>query len=160
MVKAMVGCNLVSAVAAIAILLTTVNQGDAQQGKYVNSCSARLVKLVDQGNKDGYNLQTDGFSIGGGWLKQGKDNWVTLVTTTLKSGQQYRLVAAGDMDAKDVDIQILNADGTVVASDTLTEPTATVNYTPGLTARYTIRIRLYASINSEPCVCMCILMTK
>lgn len=145
---------------SVFVLLLAWSQADAQQGKYVNSSAARMVKLIDQANGAGYKLQNDGFSIGGGWLKQGRDHWVPIFTTALKAGQDYRLIAVGDMDAKDVDIQILNEAGQIVASDTAASPEAIVNFRPSATGRYTIRLRLYSSQGDVPAVCMCILMTR
>ena len=149
----------VSCLVVVAALLIC-NQVNAQQGKYVNSASARMVKLIDQANSNGYKLQNDGFSIGGGWLKQGRDNWVPIFSTTLKAGQEYRLIAVGDMDAKDVDIQVTNEAGQIVASDTAASPEAIVNFRPTATGRYTIRLRLYASQGDVPSVCLCILLTR
>ena len=147
-------------VLAVVFGLLMAGYAEAQQGKYVNSASARLVKLVDQANKDGYKLQNDGFSIGGGWLKQGTNNWVPLFTTTLTAGKEYRIVAAGDMDAKDVDVEIRDESGRVVASDTLAYPEAIVNFRPGSTGRYTVRLRLFASDGNAPAVCLAILLSK
>jgi len=151
--------------AALAICLligfnTTLHAQDSGQGKYVNSASARLVKLINTANGDGYKLANNSFSIGGGWLKQTGTEWVTLYTTVLSKGTDYRLIAAGDMDAKDVDLQILDDRGNVVASDTATSPEAIVNFRPSATARYTVRIRLFASAGNAPCVCLSILMTR
>lgn len=145
---------------AIGMLLMT-QMAEAQQGKYVNSASARMVKLIDQANKEGFKLQNNGFSIGGGWLQQGTDNWVSIVTTTLNAGSTYRVVAVGDMDAKDVDVEIVNADtGKVVARDTLINPEAIVDYRPTQSGRYTIRLRLYSSNNNSPCVVMAIILKR
>lgn len=145
---------------ALAFWFLCGQQADAQQGKYVNSASARLVKLIDQANRDNYKLQNNGFSIGGGWLKQGTNNWVPIYTTTLTKGVEYRFMAVGDMDAKDVDIQILNASGTTVASDTATAPEAVVNFRPTQSGQYTVRLRLYSSAGDVPSVCVAIMMVK
>lgn len=139
------------------------NQVQAQvdpQGKYVNSASARLVKMVDGSNKEGYRLQNNSFSAGGGWLKQGADNWVSLFNMQLTAGTNYRIIGVGDMDAKDVDIQILDSNNKIVASDTLVSPEAIVNYRPTVTGRYTIRLRLYASKGNDPCFCLAIVLAK
>lgn len=149
------------AVASVVSMLLMTQAVQAQQGKYVNSASARLVKLIDQANKEGFKLQNNGFSIGGGWLQQGTDNWVSIVTTTLNSGSTYRIVAVGDMDAKDVDVEVVDAvTGKTVARDTLTNPEAIVDYRPTQTGRYTIRLRLYSSNNSAPCVVMAIILKR
>ena len=147
-------------VASIAALLLVATSVHAQQGKYLNSASARLVKLVDKANDDGYKFQNDSFSLGGGWLKQGSDRWVTLYTVTLQASKSYRFIAVGDMDAKDVDIQVLDPDGRTVASDTLTSPEAIVGYTPTKTGRYSVRVRLYASRDNVPSFVVAALLAR
>lgn len=146
-------------VASMVALVVGTNQASAQQGKYVTEATARLTKMVNAGNKAGYSLSDNSFSIGGGWLKQSKTDWVPLYDVELKAGKKYRFIAAGDNDAKDVDLEVLDANNKVVAQDAATDPTATVDFTPTKTGRYLVRIRLYASQDSEPCVCVAIVMT-
>jgi hypothetical protein len=138
-------------------------QGSAQpeaQGKYVNSASARLVKLVDAGNRDGYKLQDNAFSIGGGWLKQSTSTWVPLYGLNLTAGKNYRFIAVGDLDARDLDLAVVNDLGNPVASDTANAPEAVVNFRPNKTGVYTVKLRLYASDNNEPSVCISTVMVK
>lgn len=129
------------------------------QGKYVTEAAARLTKLIDQANGQGYKLHDNVFSIGGGWLKQSTNNWVALFTVELQANRQYRFLGAGDADARDVDLEV-QLNGRTVASDTGTDPSAVVNFTPGSTGRYLVRLRLYASDNDLPCVCLGIVMAK
>lgn len=130
------------------------------QGKYITETAVRLTKLVNTANAAGFGLQDNTFSIGGGWLKQSASDWIPLYTVQLQAGKRYRFLAAGDVDAKDVDLEVQDANGRIVASDTATNPEAVVEYTPANTARYTVRIRLYASDNNLPCVCLAIVMSK
>lgn len=145
---------------ALAALFGFAAATPADQGKYITSASARLTKLIDLSNTLGYKLKNDSFSIGGGWLKQGAGNWVNLYTITLTKGNDYRFLAAGDQDSKDVDLQIVNESGTVVASDTAVSNEAIVGFRPAATARYTVRLRLYASRDNVPCVCLGIMLVK
>jgi hypothetical protein len=151
----------------LASLLTLVgvqNHAGAQdgQGKYITQSTIRLIKLVDAANKAGYALQDNSFSIGGGWVKQGKDNWVGLYTVQLTAGKSYRFLASGDADAKDVDLQIVDpTDVTkVYKEDVDTAADAIVDFTPETTGRYLVRIRLYDSANDLPCVCVSTVMSK
>lgn len=147
--------------ASVLAVLVSDNRASAQgQGVYVTQASAKLTKLIDTGNKDGFGLNDNTFSIGGGWLKQSTTNWVPLFTVQLTGGKSYRFLAAGDNDAKDVDLEVLDANGKVVAQDSETDPTATVDFTPNATGRYLVRIRLYGSDNNLPCVCLGIVMSK
>ena len=109
--------NLVSSRLAIGLCVAIVasliaeNRACAQQGGYITQAAARLSKLVDKGNADGYSLQNNSFSIGGGWLKKGEE-WVSIYTVQLTAGKQYRFLASGDNDAKDVDLRIMDVKGT------------------------------------------------
>ena len=137
-------------------------RASAQQGQgvYVTQASARLTKLITAANKYKYKLADNSFSIGGGWLKQSKTKWVPLFTVKLEAGVDYRFLAAGDNDARDVDLDIRDPDGNTVAVDDKTDPEAVVNYSPTKTGIYTVRIRLYESQDNLPCVCLAIMMVK
>src|ERR1035438_9811921 len=96
------------------------------QGVYVTQASARLTKLITAANKSKYKLADNSFSIGGGWLKQSKTKWVPLFTVKLEAGVDYRFLAAGDNDARDVDLDIRDPDGNT-ASPKLAEGTQVVD---------------------------------
>ncbi|MGE0529517.1 MAG: PPC domain-containing protein [Bdellovibrionales bacterium] len=149
-------------VLAVSFVLVAVPQARAQegQGKYITEATMRLMKLADKSNADGFEMKDNLFSIGGGWLKQGKETWVALFTISLVQGKQYRFLAAGDGDAKDLDLQIVDAKGKVVAEDVATNPEAIVNFTPPATGTYVIRLRLYDSRNNLPCACLGVVLDK
>jgi hypothetical protein len=130
------------------------------QGKYLSEASARLGKLIAKANQEGFIFTDNQFSIGGGWLKQGQENWVPLYTLNLQGGKKYRFLAAGDYDAKDVDLQVQDLNGKTVAEDVGTEPEAVVNFTPPNTAKYLVRVRLYDSDQNLPCLCLAIVMME
>jgi len=141
--------------------LASENRASAQaQGKFVTQAAERLHKAIDRANSNGYSLHDNAFSIGGGWLKQSKKNWILLFTKTLKAGQPYKILAAGDSDARDVDVEIIDEDGKVVAKDADLDATAVVNFTPKTSGKYQVRVRLYDSRSNVPCVCLAIIMTK
>lgn len=130
------------------------------QGEYLTQASERLIKLVAKANADGYKLQNNSFSLGGGWLTQSQSTWVPLFTINMEVGKNYRCLAAGDNDAKDVDLQIVDPSGKVVAEDTGTNPQAVVNFSPRESGRHLIRLRLYESNKSLPCACLGIVTVK
>ncbi len=130
------------------------------QGVYITQASARITKLIDEGNKAGYALQDNSFSIGGGWIKQSKKDWVALYTLNLTAGRKYRFLAAGDNDAKDVDLEVQDDKGQTVASDTEVAAEAKVDFTPSTSGKHLIRIRLYDSRDNAPCVCLGVVMSK
>ncbi len=150
---------LTLAISLVGLLGAERARAQEGQGIYVTQASARLTKLIDNGNKDSYSLQDNSFSIGGGWLKQSTSNWVALYTVDLTAGKKYRFLAAGDNDAKDVDLEVQDAKGKVVAFDERTNPEAIVDFTPSASGRYLVRIRLYASVDDLPCVCLGIIMS-
>lgn len=154
--------NCICSVVIVTIVLP-IGQVSAQvpsQGKYITEATSRLTKLIDQSNAQGYTLGNDVFSIGGGWLKQGNDNWVALYTINLKQGTQYRFLAAGDFDAKDVDLDIQNPQGKSVKQDVHTNAEAVVDFSPPTSGRYLIRVRLYGSRNNLPCYCVAVALRK
>ncbi len=130
------------------------------QGRYLTEATTRLSKLITRANIDGYIFQNNSFSIGGGWLQQGENNWVPLYTIDLQGGRRYRFLASGDFDAKDVDLQVLDLNGRVLAEDVGTEPEAVVNFTPAYTGRFLVRVRLYEARDNLPCLCLGILMVQ
>jgi hypothetical protein len=132
----------------------------AQQGVYVTQASARLTKLIDASNKQGYALQNNSFSIGGGWLKQSQTAWIPIYSIKLTAGKTYRFLAAGDNDARDVDLDIQDSTGKTLKADVDTAAEAVVEFTPTETAVYRVRLRLYASENNVDCVCLGIVMVK
>ncbi len=148
--------------ASIALVFVGSNAkfANAQQGKYLTEATIRLVKLINAGNKAGYKLSDDSFSVGGGWIKQGRQNWVPLFNITLRAGRSYRFLAAGDADTKDLDIQVLDPAGNIVAKDVLTAADAIVTYRPARTGKYQIRLRLYSSVKNYPCLCLAVMMAK
>ena len=147
-------------VATVLALVVGTNQASAQQGAYITQASARLAKLVDKGNSDGYKLQNNSFSVGGGWLKK-SDEWVGIYTVQLTAGKQYRFLASGDNDARDVDLRITDLKGEkVLKADVDTAADAIVNLTPKTSGRYLVQIRLYSSREDLDAVCLSVMMVK
>jgi len=151
---------LVCLVSLLALLLgsgsSTAGQG---QGKFLSQASERLAGLIGKANSDGYQLANNKFAIGGGWLKQGKE-WGPLYTITLEKGKSYRVLAAGDNDAQDVDVQILDPNDKEMAVDTAKAAEASVDFSPKVTQKYLVRVRVYASQNNRPSLCLGVVMVK
>ncbi len=80
--------------ASVLAVLGSASSASAQQGKYVTQASARLSKLVDAGNTDGYSLPNNSFSLGGGWLKKlirHNDKWVSYLQRQPHGRQEISL---------------------------------------------------------------------
>lgn len=143
-----------------AALVVAANRAHAQQGKWVTQASGRLSKLIDAANKDGYELQNNAFSLGGGWLKKTQNDWIPLYSVQLKTGKKYRFLASGDSNALDVDIRLTDAKGKEVVRDDSTAADAIVNFSPIATGRHTVYIRLYASEKNRDAVVLSVMMSK
>lgn len=100
----------------------------------------------------------ENLSILGGWVDAGKSLEFDL--NHLVAGTQYMIIAAGDKDAEDVDLEIIDPAGKVVASDVRTAPDAIVAFTPQVKGRHTMRLTLFKSRQSVPCVCVATILKK
>jgi hypothetical protein len=152
------GFSLGVCLMSVLAVLGGADRASAQQGKYVTQASTRLAKLIDAGNTDGFSLADNSFSLGGGWLKKSQNDWIPIYSVNLTAGKKYRFLATGDDDAKDVDIRIMDPKGTQVAIDESTAVDAVVNFTPKVTGKYSVQIRLYDSMGDAPCVCISAMM--
>jgi hypothetical protein len=149
-------------VAVIAVLVgpdRAAAQND-RQGQYIIQAAQRLQKLTDQANAAGFKFDDNKFSMGGGWYNQG-EKFSNLFNLTLQAGRTYRVIVAGDGDARDVDVAIVEMKtGKQVAVDVKTDPEAIVEVTPPATQKYIVRIRLFDSRDNLPCVCLAVVMVK
>jgi hypothetical protein len=147
--------------AGVVSVLGLAGRADAQkgQGSFLTQASERLAGMINKSNGAGYMLANNKFSIGGGWLKQGKE-WVSLFTINLEEGKDYRFLAAGDNDAMDVDLQVVDPAMTVVAKDTKRDATAEVDYKPAKTLRYLVQVRVFESRNNLPSLTLATVMVK
>lgn len=147
-------------VASFVVLVATDSVRAQGQGAYISQAANRLGKVVDKGNQDGFSLQSNLFSSGGGWLKK-SDKWVALYTVQLNAGTTYRFLASGDNDAQDVDLRITDLKGEKeLKADTGTAADAIVEFTPNTTGRYLVQIRLYASRENLDAFCLSVVMQK
>jgi hypothetical protein len=150
---------LMAALTLLAGPQRTAAQGEGQGG-YIVQAAQRLQKLTDTANKEGFKLDDNKFSMGGGWLNQG-EAWINLFNLNFKAGRTYRVIVAGDNDARDVDVQIVEMKtGKPVAADVKTDPEAVVDFTPNATQKYIVRVRLYDSRENVPCACLAVVMVK
>jgi len=124
---------------------------------YSKEAMDNLVPLLAKAAKDGYSMEPSSLTIYGGWLPrgraQGTERWISvLILKNLDPAKQYRLIAAGDNDTKDLDLRVLDPSGKIVLEDTATARDAEVTFRPSRVQDYTIQMRLYDS--SDNCVCI------
>ncbi len=157
--RAKCGIAILATLTAL-VLPGTVAAQNERQGPYIVQAAQRLQKLTDQANTAGFKLDNNKFSMGGGWYNQG-DKWMNVFNLTLKAGRTYRVIVAGDGDARDVDVAVVQMKtGKVIAVDVKNDPEAAVDVTPAATQKYVVRIRLFDSRDNLPCVCLAVVMVK
>jgi len=150
-----------AALIAVTAGATTAQQPQPQgQGDSAAQAAARLVRLIGLAKQDGYSLRENTSAFGGGLLRRGDANWVPAGRVSLRAGGHYRFLAAGDFNAVDVDLQVRNEDGWLVASDTTASPEAVVEYAPTRTGSYLLRLRLRACRGDAPGVCLAAVLEK
>jgi hypothetical protein len=69
---------------------------------------------------------------------------------TINAGQSYTIGGVCDNDCPDLDIKLLDASGTEVASDTATDSVPLVSYSANKTGMFTVRVVMY-DCNVAPC---------
>jgi len=153
------GRGLCASLLGIALLAGVAPRAQAQgkaTGQFMDQAVVRVTDLAASPKYAKYGY-SDGISILGGWMNQGGKLSFTM---DLNGGTDYLLLAGGDKDAEDVDLEILDATGAVVASDTAVSPEAIVPFTPRRNGRFTLRMTLFQSKNKFPCVCAMTVLKK
>lgn len=90
----------------------------------------------------------DGWTMGGCMLSQGQS---AEFTREFQANQTYVVLADGLEGAMDVDLEILSSSGRVVTQDTRAAKSATVEFRPAYTGRYTIRVKLASGVGRPIC---------
>ncbi len=142
------------------VLLGVANRSQAQNdtSQYVEEAAKNLRPVIKTAVDDGYRMQK-GLTLAGGWLDKG-ENWTKMLSLELSGGRSYRIVGAGDFDAKNVDMRITDRDGKELVADKGVQKTPVVNFTPPVGAQYRVEMRVFASNNNVPCVCLMSVMIK
>jgi hypothetical protein len=123
---------------------------------FMTQALVRVTDLADKYKAVNFKYGDD-ISILGGWVDVNASlNW----NTPLKQGVEYVILACGDNDAQDVQMEVRDSNNVAVATDKLIGNHGTVTYTPPVTATYTLRLTLFKSRNSFPCVCVTTILKK
>ncbi|MFZ4121089.1 MAG: hypothetical protein ACOYKM_05430 [Caulobacterales bacterium] len=80
-------------------------------------------------------------------LAQSPDRW----QVNLNAGANYRFVGQCDMECGNIDIELFDPSGAVVASDVLPDDVPVVSYRPATAGTYTVATYL-RTCTQEPCV--------
>jgi hypothetical protein len=126
-------------------------------GEYMSQAFLRVTALSAVADSLGRYGYSDGICIVGGWVDAGQTMPFAL---TLERGYEYLILAGGDNDAFDVDMEVVDSRGNVLESDTKTDPSAVVPFAPRATGVYTLRLTLYKSRMNVPCVCVLTVLKK
>lgn len=131
----------------LAATTATVRAGDWGPGVRMTESVARIMgsaRTLSTRTDLGYD---DNVSILSAFLLEGGD---VRFNRTYEAGKRYVILGGGDSEARDVDIEVLDASGEVVGRDTLTDAAPIVRFTPTVTGTYTLRLKLYSG---KPAFC-------
>ncbi len=115
---------------------------------------AKIIARVKQLNEITNLGLMEGTSIMGAYLATGSSvSW----DTELKAGRKYVFIGGGDNSAVDLDIYVLNANGTTLVKDESIDNKPVVVFAPVETKKYTITVKLYNSSESGSFVSLALL---
>ncbi|RUL87557.1 hypothetical protein [Tautonia sociabilis] len=124
--------------------------GDWTPGVYMTQAMGRVmgaVRAISDKSDYGYDGPNT-VCFMGGYFRPG----ATIgFNRHLERGRPYAFIGGGDEDAVDVDIEIFDEAGNLVAEDTKTDAEPTILYTPPRSGTYTIEVTLYDA--PESCFC-------
>lgn len=131
-----------SAVSLAALLfLATTSPCSAQS--YAALVWSQLEDHYSQAEAEGYDSRN---YIIGRLNDDEEETW----TINLFAGNTYRVTGACDGDCQDIDLVLLNEDGTELDSDLLVDDVPVLNYTIKATGSYSIRV-IMAQCKEDPC---------
>jgi hypothetical protein len=127
---------------------TQLNGGSAAQQANISSEQDQQLRQLVSGYLNNYQQNLgQGMGAAAGFsdeitsLQPGHDyRW----QVNLQGGTQYRIVGACDNECSNVDIELIDANGGVVASDTAPDDKPVVNFTPASNGQYIVRVILQA----------------
>jgi hypothetical protein len=127
----------------------------ATSATYVGQAFIRVTASASDNAKLGNFGYDDGICILGAWVDCRDDVQFWL---SLRKDDNYMLVAGGDNDCQDVQIDVLDENGKQVAGEKRVAPDASVTFAPPADGWYLMKLSLMRSRNNLPCVCVaCIL---
>lgn len=132
-------------------LFSTPCQAEWIPGKYMAEALTEMLSTVRTVNdKIPWGYDDAGVCLSGVLLSKGA---TYSLGREFVEGKQYAILAGGDSDARDIDLQILTESGQVVAQDRDAKRGAVVVFTPDDTAKFVVRIKLYDSRADAKCFC-------
>lgn len=122
---------------------------------YLKQAFIRVTDSASGAAKLGNFGYDDGISILGAWVDS-RDSVNYYVPLT--KGVNYMIVAGGDNDSQNVNLEIQDADSKVVASENRVAADAMLNFAAPSTGWFTLKLTLAKARDNLPCVCVaCVL---
>ncbi len=113
-------------------------------GKYLDQAMTRVISSVRKvTDKTAYGLDDQSSCFIGAYLEEGKS--VGAATIPLTGGTEYAFIAGGDDDVNDLDIELRDADGDVVAKDVENDSNPVVVFTPKEDGKYKVVMKLVST---------------
>jgi hypothetical protein len=147
------------AISALWLLPANPTSGQGKDsGTFLTQAFIRVTDNADFAKRiTGYGY-ADGVSVLAAWVDL--NDSVSFIRP-LTGGVSYTFLAAGDKDAKIVNLDILDDKGTkVLKSDGKKQPDAVLEFTPAASGNYTMRLTLAQSRNNYPCMCVATILKK
>lgn len=142
------------AIGVIGLLSPVWSQGRTS-ANYLTQAFIRVTDSAAGAAKLGNFGYQEGISILGAWVNAGDDCKFSIY---FAKDVNYMIVAGGDNDAQNVNVEIINEAGRVVATEDREAPDAMVTFLPTEGAYYTLRLILAKAQKNVPCVCVvCVL---
>ena len=136
-----------AAACVAALFVSTAAQAEWVPGKRMNTAVTRMLgKAKDIMEKTEDLYFADDTCIFAGFIAE---NESMTLTRRLNGGETYVFLGGGDNNAKDVDLELTNANDEVVGKDTDEDPNPVIKFKPKKDGVYAIKIKLEESKDSK-----------
>jgi len=122
-------------------------------GKWMNQAVDRVVGAVKfVSDKTEYGYDNDICILAAFLAPKGK----VAINRTFRAGQKYAIIGAGDNDVEDLDLEVVDSTGNVIAKDDKADAIPVVTFRVPKTDTYTVRQHLYKAKRGSFC-CIAVL---
>jgi len=145
--------TLIAFATLLALTFAASSSAKAQEwvpGKYMAQALGEMMGAVRAiSNDTNWGYDGSGVCLTGTLLSKGE---AYALNRHFEAGERYAILASGDEDAKDVDVEILDNRGNRLARDNDADRAALAIFVPRTRGTYTIRMKLYDSHRNAFCV--------
>ncbi len=139
-------CLFTVAVMVLSQLLASSAHAQWAEDQYVEQSLTGCFDLADWFVENGDHGYAPGVSLVGSFMNPGERFSFELQLT---DSTRYVIIAAGDEDANDVDLRIMDNKGRVITEDTSTDPDAIIEFRSGRGGTHTVEVELYSADNDS-----------